>query len=76
MIMTVRHIKSSSKAFVICSSLNESSALVGSSSKMISGFFRKILAIARRCFCPHESRIPRSQICVSSHFSRSKTKSQ
>ena len=73
--MTVRHSNSVSSASVIFSSLNESSAEVGSSRRMISGFLRKIFAIARRCFCHHESRTHFSHISVSRPFSMSKTKS-
>ena len=61
---------------MIASSLNESSALVGSSRRMISGFLRNILAMARRCFCHPESLTHLSPISVSSHCSISKTKSQ
>ena len=74
--ITVRPSKSSSSATVIASSENESRALVGSSSRMISGSLRNILAMASRCFCPHESLTPLSPISVSSHLFRSNTKSQ
>ena len=62
-------------ASVMASSEKLSRALVGSSRRIISGSFRNIFAIASRCFCPPESRTPRSPISVSSHFSSSKTKS-
>ena len=74
-ITTVRPTKSRSSASVIASSEKLSKALVGSSSKIISGSFRNIFAIASRCFCPPESRTPRSPISVSSHFSSSNTNS-
>ena len=73
--MTVRPSKSVSSASVICSSEKLSSADVGSSRRMISGFFRNILAMARRCFCPPESLTQRSPISVSSPSFISKTNS-
>ncbi len=75
MIRTVLSLKRVSSALVICSSEKESSALVGSSSRIISGFFRKILAMASRCFCPQLSLTHLSQISVSRPLSRSNTKS-
>jgi hypothetical protein len=75
MMMTVRHSKRVWSAAVIASSEKLSSALVGSSRSIISGFFRNIFAIARRCFCPQESRTHLSPISVSSPSFISKTKS-
>ena len=73
--MTVLPSKRVWSASVMASSEKLSRALVGSSRRIISGSFRNIFAIASRCFCPPESRTPRSPISVSSHFSSSKTKS-
>jgi hypothetical protein len=49
----------------------ESSAEVGSSSKIIFGFLSIIFAIASLCFCPQDSFIHLSQISVSNQFGRS-----
>jgi len=73
--ITVLPLKSTSSASVIASSEKLSSAEVGSSRRIISGFLRNIFAIASLCFCPHESLTPLSPICVSIHFLSSKTKS-
>jgi hypothetical protein len=60
---------------VIFSSEKLSSAEVGSSSKIISGFLINILAIASLCLCHPDNLIHFSQISVSSHFSYSNTNS-
>jgi hypothetical protein len=68
-------LKSLCIAFVIFSSEKLSSAEVGSSSKIISGFLINILAIANLCLCHPESLIHFSPISVFIHFSYSNTKS-
>ena len=52
-----------------------SSALVASSKMTTGAFFTKARAMAKRCFCPPESRMPRSPISVSSCLGRPRTNS-
>ena len=76
MMMTVRHVNKVFIACVTASSDSLSRAEVGSSSMMILGSFKNILAIARRCFWPPESLTQRSHISVSRPCGRSYMNSQ
>ena len=60
MIRVVRPRLSSSKACWIFASVMLSRAEVASSKIRMGGSFRKIRAMATRCFWPPESRVPRS----------------
>jgi hypothetical protein len=66
--MTVFHVKRLLNAILTSSSLKLSSAEVGSSKRIIFGFFSIILAIASLCFCHQESLTHFSQICVWSQY--------
>ena len=54
-------------------SVSTSRALVASSNIMIGGFFKNILAMEIRCFCPPESFVPRSPTTVSKPAGNSST---
>ena len=58
--MTIVELSDVNGEIVIDSVLQESRAEVASSKIRIGGFFRKIRAIATRCFCPPERSVPRS----------------
>jgi hypothetical protein len=73
--ITVLHLNNLCIAFVIFSSEKLSSAEVGSSSNIISGFLINILAIANLCLCHPDNLIHFSQISVSIQASYSNTKS-
>jgi hypothetical protein len=75
MTITVRFLNRLFIASVIPSSLLESNADVGSSSMIIEGSFKNILAIASLCFCHQESLTPRSPISVSNPSLKSRKKS-
>jgi hypothetical protein len=65
MIKTVFHTNNFSNDSLRASSEKLSRAEVGSSSIIISGFFKNNFAIASLCFCHPESLTHLSQICVS-----------
>ena len=65
MTTVVRPAESSVRAAWIFASVSLSSEAVASSSRRIGGFIRNALAMAKRCFCPPERRIPFSPISLS-----------
>ena len=64
MMRVVRPFASSSKADWMRASVTESRAEVASSRIRTGGFFRKMRAMATRCFWPPESMAPRSPTWV------------
>ncbi len=65
MIIVVRSAARRSSDSCTASSLSLSSAEVASSRIKIAGSLRKTRAIATRCFCPPDRRLPRSPTTVS-----------
>jgi len=70
MTRVVRFFISSSRAVCMWRSDSTSRAEVASSSMSIGAFFRMALAMATRCLCPPDNRIPLSPIKVSSPSGR------